>query len=224
MRKIWPFAVIICFLALPLYGKPFSLQGELSGWYGLNDFSSQNNFYGFRYLPTLTFHHIIYSDHNIDGEISVNVFHSGRFQNFNKVESSQEIKFYRFWSRYSTSQFELRAGLQRINFGSASLFRPLMWFDSLDPRDPLQITSGVYALLLRYYFLNNANIWLWGLWGNEDLRGWEIHPSLKDQPEWGGRIQYPMPAGEVGLSFHRRKMQLNKRLVPVELFWPTDHY
>jgi len=55
------------------------------------------------------------------------------------------------WIRLSTKQFELRAGLQKINFGSATLLRPLMWFDKIDPRDPLQLTDGVYALLARYY-------------------------------------------------------------------------
>jgi hypothetical protein len=52
--------------------------------------------------------------------------------------------------------------LQKINFGSASMLRPLMWFDQMDPRDPLQLTDGVWGLLGRYYFLNNANIWLVG--------------------------------------------------------------
>ena len=68
--------------------------------------------------------------------------------------------------RYSSDQFELRLGLQKINFGSASMLRPLMWFDQMDPRDPLHLTDGVWGLLARYYFLNNANIWLWGLYGN----------------------------------------------------------
>lgn len=218
MRKFQQLSVIILLLVLRLYGKPIGWQGELSGWYGLNDVASPNHFYGIRYLPALTFHHTLRGDHNMDFEFSLHAFHSGRFQNFQKCESSQEIKLYRLWSRYSTSQFELRIGLQKINFGSATLFRPLMWFDSLDPRDPLQITSGVYAVLLRYYFLNNANIWLWGLIGNKDLRGWEIHPSLENQPEFGGRIQYPTPAGEIALSFHHRKMQLNERLLPINIF------
>lgn len=218
MRKFQQLVVIVLLLMLRFYGQPISWHGEFSGWYGQNDVVSLNHFYGIRYLPTITVHHALPGEHHIDFEFSLNAFHSGRFQNFQKYESSQEIKVYRLWSRYSTSQFELRIGLQKINFGSATLFRPLMWFDSLDPRDPLQITSGVYALLLRYYFLNNANIWLWGLLGNKDLRGWEIHPSLKDQPEFGGRIQYPMPAGEVALSFHHRKMQLNERLLPIDIF------
>lgn len=218
LKKFLPLVLLVLLLMLRLYGKPFSLQGELSTWYGRNDMTLQNNFYGIRYLPTFTFHQVIQGEHNMDVEISLNVFHSGRFQNLNKFESSQEIEIYRLWSRYSSSQYEFRIGLQKINFGSATLFRPLMWFDSLDPRDPLQITSGVYAVLLRYYFLNNTNVWVWGLWGNKDLRGWEIHPSLKDQPEFGGRIQYPTPAGEVALSFHHRKMQLNERLFPIDIF------
>ena len=38
-------------------------------------------------------------------------------------------------------------------------------------------TNGVNALLGRYYFNNNANIWLWGLYGNEDPRGFDITQS-----------------------------------------------
>jgi len=59
--------------------------------------------------------------------------------------------------------------LQKINFGSATLFRLLMWFDRIDPRDPLKLTDGVYGLLLRYYFHNNTNIWLWGLYSITNL-------------------------------------------------------
>jgi hypothetical protein len=82
--------------------------------------------------------------------------------------------------------------------------RPLMWFDQMDPRDPLHLTDGVWALLARYYFLNNANIWLWGLYGNNDPRGWEIVPVNKKIPEFGGRIQVPVPRGEIAFSYHHR--------------------
>jgi hypothetical protein len=95
-------------------------------------------------------------------------------------------------------------GLQKINFGSAKMFRPLMWFDKLDPRDPLQLTDGVWGLLGRYYFQNNANIWLWGLYGNKDTKGWEILPVKKQRPEAGGRVQLPVPHGETALSYHFR--------------------
>jgi hypothetical protein len=92
-----------------------------------------------------------------------------------------------------------------------------MWFDSIDPRDPLQITEGVYAILMRYYFLNNANIWFWGLYGNDKPKGWELHPTQDKTVEFGGRAQYPVPAGELGLSYHQRRLQLNPDIFPVDL-------
>ena len=79
-----------------------------------------------------------------------------------------------------------------------------MWFDQIDPRDPTQFTDGVWGALGRYYFLNNANIWLWGLYGNKNPKGWEIAGTSKRQPEFGGRVQHPIPKGEAGLSFHHR--------------------
>jgi len=94
--------------------------------------------------------------------------------------------------------------LQKITFGPARLFRPLMWFDRLDPRDPLQLTEGVYGLRLRYDFQNNANIWLWGLYGNKDTKGWEGIPTKTGTPEFGGRLQHPLGNGEMAFTAHRR--------------------
>ena len=56
---------------------------------------------------------------------------------------------------------ENRLGLQKIDFGSALLIRPLQWFNQIDPRDPLRLTNGVYGILFRQYFNDNSNIWLW---------------------------------------------------------------
>jgi hypothetical protein len=79
-----------------------------------------------------------------------------------------------------------------------------MWFDQIDPRDPLKLTDGVWGVLGRYYFLNNANIWLWGLYGNNKPRGWEPSGTNKHYPEAGGRIQIPVPTGEAALTFNHR--------------------
>jgi hypothetical protein len=98
----------------------------------------------------------------------------------------------------------LRAGLQKINFGSASILRPLMWFDQIDARDPLQLTDGVWGLLVRYYFLNNTNFWFWSLYGNKNPKGWEQVKTNNKLPEFGGRAQFPFPKGEAGLSYHHR--------------------
>jgi hypothetical protein len=79
-----------------------------------------------------------------------------------------------------------------------------MWFDQIDPRDPLQLTDGVWGALARYYFLYNATIWLWGLYGNNKLKGWETISTKKNIPEFGGRVQSPVPHGEAAVSYHHR--------------------
>lgn len=182
----------------------FNLGGQISAWGGYNNENPLPLSAGGRYIPSL-YYGVRPAEKNLyDFEASANIYGSADFHPFDDSESDGAIKPYRFWMRYSTEQLELRLGLQKINFGSASLLRPLMWFDQLDPRDPLHLTDGVWALLGRYYFLNNANIWLWGLYGNHNSRGWEIIPSNKKIPEFGGRLQLPVPHGEVALSYHFR--------------------
>ncbi|MDH5743341.1 MAG: hypothetical protein OEZ52_07345, partial [Candidatus Aminicenantes bacterium] len=140
-----------------------------------------------------------------------------RFHAVDDIRTDGEIDPYRLWLRFATSQFEARIGLQKISFGSAMLLRPLMWFDRIDPRDPLQLTDGVYGLLFRYYFLNNANVWLWGLLGNDEPKGWEVLASAKDIPEFGGRIQIPLGNGEAAVTYHNRKIEAKGLLQPIEL-------
>jgi hypothetical protein len=106
--------------------------------------------------------------------------------------------------RLSSARFEARAGLQKINFGSATMLRPQQWFDRIDPRDPLELTDGVYGLLTRYYFQNNTNIWAWGLLGNSSPKGWEQVGSVRWVPEPGARVQVPIPRGEVAATYHHR--------------------
>jgi hypothetical protein len=185
-------------------------SGQLSGW-AIGNYSDGewNNQAGLRYIPQLNLHYPINTDDSLDAELSLNTLLSSE-----EVDGDRyyDLEPYRLWLRYGTSQLEVRAGLQKINFGSATLLRPLMWFDRLDPRDPLQLTEGVYGLLFRYYFLNNSNLWLWGLYGNDDTKGWELIPSDPHKPEFGGRLQIPVPAGETALSFHHRKADLEEGL------------
>jgi hypothetical protein len=130
-------------------------------------------------------------------------------------EWDTDADLYRLWVRFASSRFEARFGLQKISFGSATLLRPLMWFDQLDPRDPLQLAEGVYGALMRFTAHNNANLWLWGLYGNDERRGWDYLPSDDSSPEYGGRAQFPAGNGEIAFSFHRREMDLSRAPVPI---------
>jgi len=92
-----------------------------------------------------------------------------------------------------------------------------MWFDRIDPRDPLQLTDGVYGILMRDYFLNNANIWIWGLYGNKNTKGWEFLSTKARSVEFGGRFQHPVGNGEMALTYHHRQIDPNQSLPGLDM-------
>ena len=199
-------ALISCLLISQFYGKlegqSLEFKGQAIGWTTLNPAEPFQAQAGLRYIPELDFT-LPAGKYSVEGEFSVNLWGSGIYSG-DSIVLDEEISPYRMWVKFSGDQFELRAGLQKINFGSAQMFRPLMWFDRIDPRDPLQLTDGVYGLLGRYYFLNNANIWAWALYGDDKIKGWEFIPSKKNSIEYGGRIQLPLYTGEIAATYHHR--------------------
>jgi len=192
-----------------------SLENQVSTWLCVNFQENTTGQSGIRYIPLFSPWVKAGENGKIDAEISLNTFGSMWFSGNGIDSTDYRLKPYRLWLRYSTSHLEIRAGLQKINFGSSNILRPLMWFDKMDFRDPLMLTDGVYALLGRYYFSNNANIWLWGLYGNEKTKGWEAVPSLKNIPEYGGRVQLPVPGGEVAVSYHHREADYSAMAVQI---------
>lgn len=113
-----------------------------------------------------------------------------------------DANFYRLTLRYDTPNTQLRVGLQKINFGPAKMLRVLQWFDQLDPRDPLALSPGVWAAMGRQYFDNGMNLRIWTMadapeaqrdyWGDTKSWPWDM----------GGRLEYPIPAGTLGLTLH----------------------
>ena len=194
--------VALQFYAGTVRAQSLGFKGQAIGWTTVNPAEPFQVQVGLRYIPELSFS-LPAGKYSIDGEFSANIWGSSMWQG-DRTTLDKELSPYRMWLRFSGDQFELRAGLQKINFGSAQMFRPLMWFDRIDPRDPLQLTDGVYGLLGRYYFLNNANIWLWGIYGDDKVKGWEVIPSLKNSIEYGGRVQLPLYTGEVAATYHHR--------------------
>ena len=173
----------------------------------ISSFSPDNDldwFAGGRYIPEWSYKIPIDSFQSIDFEASANFSIRSLFHPFDTAQSDIDLTSYRLWTRYTSKQFECRIGLQKIDFGSSTLLRPMQWFNQIDPRDPLQLTNGVYGVLGRYYFLNNANIWLWTLYGNEKTRGFDAVITNRKIPEIGGRVQYPVPKGEIAVSYHHR--------------------
>jgi hypothetical protein len=189
-------------------------RGQASAWLAASFRNGGPIPAGIRYLPVFSLKTPISKTWDFDIEASANAYWTADLKA--GLDSRRgEIKPYRFWARATSDRFEARFGLQKINFGSALLLRPLMWFDRLDPNDPLQLTDGVTGLLLKYTFQNNAGLWVWGLAGRSELKGWEAFPTRRASPEFGGRAQVPVPGGEIALTFHHRRLDAFRGLLPV---------
>jgi hypothetical protein len=189
-----------------------SVQGQVSTWFTLNDAHPSTPGIGVRYVPALSLERPLTDSRLVDGEISLNAYGYGESPGWHDLDTTGRLKPYRVWARFKTSRFEARGGLQKINFGSALLLRPLRWFDSVDPRDPLQITEGVYGVLVREYLPRNYTVWAWGLYGNDHLKGLELSPTRERTPEYGGRFQAPLSRGEIAFTTHHRRADLSRGL------------
>jgi hypothetical protein len=223
-----PFKILFVLISLLAFDNTsgqnvdLSFDNQISTWLGMNYTDKVYWQAGARYIPTLSPVWNINTTSKIDAELSLNTYGKLFFTGGKYDTVNYGLKPYRLWLRYSASNLEIRAGLQKITFGSASILRPLMWFDNIDVRDPLQLTQGVYSLLGRYYFNNNINIWLWTLYGNKNKKGWEIVPSVYKIPEFGGRLQLPVPKGEIGLSYHHRVADYSELYAGNPLITETD--
>ena len=214
MGRIFLAAVLLALIPIraSAQGVEFSGLASLAGAGSFNN--SFDPYLSLRVIPEIDFSLTSGRAVTVDGEVSLNAFGTAWFPSDESARTSGDVNPYRAWIRFSTSRFEARLGLQEISFGSATLFRPLMWFDSLDPRDPLQLTEGVYAALLRYYTKGNAAISAWVMYGNDSQRGWDVAPPDEDAPEFGGRVQVPLFKGEFGAAYHHRNVDLGAVAAP----------
>lgn len=189
----------------------FEFNGMLTGFTNYNNDAAYPMWSGARYIPEINYEHQFDSLQSLSFNGSANLYGSVQYPNVQGAEWDGYVQPYRMWVRYAHGNNEIRIGLQKIDFGSSTLLRPMQWFNQIDPRDPLSLTNGVYSALGRYYFKNNANLWIWVLYGNEDRRGYDIMESVKDIPEYGGRFQYPTAKGEIAFSYHHRTAFLDTR-------------
>ncbi len=202
MKLIYTFILIlICLNMVFSQESLWDFRGQATSQFTILNNNDKKDFSGnVRYIPRFLYMKNRQNNYIIDFETSANIY-----TNF---EEKANCNLYRFKISISNEQFKTSLGLQKINFGSAQVLRPLQWFDQMLPTDPLKLTDGVYAAVLKYYFPNNANIWAWSLYGNNELKGWEATKTESKTPEFGGRIQIPVPFGEFASTIHKRKSVL----------------
>jgi hypothetical protein len=139
------------------------------------------------YIPTLSAYYKLFQGKMVDFEWA---YRFGRSYIGDSLEEHYE-KPYRGWIRYSTQHIEARLGLQKISFGPARVLRPLAWFDTIDPEDPIAHTEGVEAFRLQFFPSNSLALWTW------------IMKDVSDTLSYGGRGELSTSLGEWGFTFHQ---------------------
>lgn len=168
--------------------------------------SSQRYHLNVDYKPNFFLTIFQHDKYSIDTEQVANLMFSYG-KSTEKVIRDIDYNLYRSWLRLLAPQYELRLGRQKINFGPSQILRPLKWFDTINPTDPTQTSKGVDALLGRYYFLNNTNLWLWAI-NPEKKKLLTPETVMKTKAiEFGGRIQYPFKYCEAALTYHHRTFE-----------------
>ena len=121
------------------------------------------------------------------------------------ITSDMLLDLHRCWLRMTSPRWELRAGLQKINFGPARLLRVLRWFDTIDPSDPTGYTGGVTGLMLRFTPTPLSILQSWLL---VDDSGTQLQiKTRRETLAGGGRIQLPLGRGELALTTHTRLLR-----------------
>lgn len=197
-------------------------NNQLSSQISLYEIDSSQRYHTkFNLKPEFSLNLLNQENRYIDSEFIWNCSYNFYTNDRKRIETNN-IKLYRGWLRLATDQSELRLGRQKLNFGPALLLRSLRWFDKLDPRDPLQTTSGVDGGLFRHYFLNNSSLWFWILLSDEKLKGNEFWSSEANALEYGFRLEYPFEYCESGLTFHMRQLDLEAENEVTESRWGFD--
>lgn len=207
-EKVNKAILILCILlvALQCYGFDWNLNNQFTSTTTLyDDFTILES--SLNYIPEVDVNIFQIHNNSVDSKFAYDLNFTYTSKKDNNIKVTD--KLYRCWLRFSTLQSEFRIGLQKLNFGPARILRALQWFDNIDPTDPTQTTEGEKAILGRYYFLNNANIWLWGIWGEKNETSVINFFREKDNLEFGGRIQYPFQFCETALTYHHQGNENN---------------
>jgi len=131
---LWVGLILCCPSSLALDGP--RVHGQLSGWLDVAEADGMRMASGLRYHPRLLAHQRIGARIEVDIAAALDARMAIRRAAERAAIRHGETEVHRLWFRIAADRWEVRFGRQKISFGSASLVRPLMWFDRTDARDP----------------------------------------------------------------------------------------
>ena len=171
------------------------------------------------YIPKISSFHMMGDNSMIDFEYAQYIFKNHNNYDDNKVISNK----YRSWIRFSNDNLDLRIGLQKITFGTASFLRPLAWFDSLDFKFTTGQTDGVESLRLIFSPSNSLAIWLWSIDDNASNNSYGARVELSNTiGDWG--FTYYQDSGDSFLFSENNRLGIDYRYDGNFGFWIEGCY
>jgi hypothetical protein len=148
LRQFTAAFAVLGLLAVPsgVTGQGIEVRGEASLAAIASEATKADRELIARYVPEVLGSWPLAMSWTVSFDVSAEGYASVAWNGTQRGASERDADLYRAWVRIGSPRFEVRAGLQKITFGSGTIFRPLMWFDRIDPRDPLQVTEGVSAV------------------------------------------------------------------------------
>jgi len=188
--------------------RAWDFSGEWTGFLGQTFGDQDLSFWGGRYLPKWTVDTELDGPVRFEAELIPYLAYSAQTSPTGSTDQAKS-SLHRAWVRFYDENLGTRLGLQEIRFGPGKVLRSLQWFDTLDFQDPTGFSEAVEGLLVRRYFENNSNLWVWGLVNTKDQRyGQAIFSTAKDRPQWGGRMEMQAGRGEMAVSFNHSQVSL----------------
>ncbi len=225
--KVWHFLVFFVYswnaVVFAQSSSKLHYNGQLAGWTQYAPDQPYTLLLGGHYIPQLSYIlPLAKNTQTLNALASLNIYGTTATADFDSARNDGKIDPYRIYVKWELGGLSLVGGLQELRFGSAKMFRSVAWFDRTDPRDPLQLSDGVWGLTGRYYFPGTKlNLWAWFLYGNKDPKGIDILSTNQGLPEMGGRLQWKYLLGNIGLAYHFRRVDTDYYLA--EYNWTREH-
>ncbi len=193
---------LLLIFAISTYASP-PLVGELSLSSSANSFNGSDIQIITRYLPAFEVQNSLSDSWDYDLELRWQLAWSSTLDTLDFSESATQFEPYRIAINLQSKHSEYIIGLQKINFGPAKILRPLMWFDAVDPTDPLELTSGVTGISAITFYKSGWSSQAWLLLPGDPM-GWESFAGKSGTVETGGRVTIPNAKGQIGICTHFR--------------------
>lgn len=111
------------------------------------------------------------------------------------LRSGTDVDFFRAWLRLDNEKFKIRGGRQKIIFGSATIFRPLGFFDTRNVAGVVLETRGVDGVRATHFLsatslvegwllpAKKGNAWIFGMRGEMLVGGVETGAVFQYHPK-----------------------------------------